>query len=78
MAFHDSVAVGELELAVRISIKHEGVWLTGKVVGLALLGEDRHTVRVTLELADGRIRFFDRPPTCNVTIEWGDEKDEQS
>lgn len=70
MSFTDTITVGELHLASRVSIKADGTWVTGKVIELALLGDDMKDVRVTLLLDDETTRRFDRPPTTMVIYEW--------
>lgn len=72
MSFGDSVAVEELRLGSRISFWAEhGETITGKVIGLGLLGDDMRMVQVTLQMEpNGSVCDFDFAPDRVVTLEW--------
>lgn len=70
MSFPDTVNVGELSLTDRVRIREGEEWVTGKVIELALIGDDMEDVRVTLRLDNGTELMFDRTPDTTVIMEW--------
>ena len=71
MAFTDYIRVDELHLAARVSLKDDaGEWVTGKVIELALLGDDHTTHGVMLQLDKGAVVRLDRTPDTSAILEW--------
>lgn len=71
MSFTDTGEVGELHLRSSISIKDDdGKWIKGKVVELALLGDDMLLHRVGLQTENGTVIWLDRTPATMTILEW--------
>lgn len=67
VSFIDSLTMAELSLRDCITIRaDDGELVTGKVIELALLGDDMHDVRVTLELDNKTVLSFDRAPDHTI------------
>jgi hypothetical protein len=71
VSFTDTGTVDELSLRDQISLRaDDGNWITGKVVGLSLLGDDETDVRIVLKTSAGDTFFLDRSPETAVILEW--------
>lgn len=71
MSFHDAQRADEVTLGDRISVKNiDGEWVTGKVIELALLGNDFKTIRITVLLDDKTILQFHRVPDASILYEF--------
>lgn len=69
MTYSYTASVDNLRLRTRVRLKVYGGWITGKVIELALLGDDMADVRITLELdGDKTVRSFDRPRTDLIGV----------
>lgn len=67
MSFRDTQRAIEVSLRDRISLKNDdGEWVEGKVVELALLGDDFQTVGITILLDDETILQFHRMPDAPI------------
>lgn len=67
MSFHDTQRADEVTLRDRITIKADsGEWITGKVIELALLGDDMMDVQITILLDNETILRFDRAPSAPI------------
>lgn len=70
MSFHDTQRADEVTLRDRISVQNDdGEWVTGKVVELALCGDDFETIGITILLDDKTIFQFHRMPTAPILYE---------
>jgi hypothetical protein len=75
VAFTDTGTVDALSLRDLISIRtDDGNWLTGKVVGLFLLGDDETNVRIGLKTGTGNTLWLDRTPDTTVILEWAEDE----
>jgi hypothetical protein len=76
MSFTDTGRVDELHLCSRISLRADDgkSWITGKVIELALLGDDEVDIRITLKTKDGETIVLDRTPDTMIILEWGDDE----
>lgn len=67
MTYSYTASVNDLRLRDKVGILDGDSYVTGKVIGLSLLGDDMTMARVTLELEDdGVVRSFDRPRDSHV------------
>lgn len=75
MSFTDYGTVDELSLCDLISLQDDTkTWITGKVIELALLGDDMIDVRVTLETKTGETVRLDRAPNTMIILEWAEDE----
>lgn len=73
MSFHDTQRAIEVSLRDRITLKtDDGEWVTGKVIELALLGDDFETVSITIILDNKTVLRLHRVPDAPVLCEFGD------
>lgn len=69
MSFHDTQRADEVSLRERISLRNDdGVWVTGKVIELALAGDKWQTVAITIRLDDGTVARFSCMPDTPILL----------
>ena len=71
MSFGDTMRADEVGLRDRITVEHPdtGDWITGKVIELALLGDNWETVRITLITDTGFGVYINRTPDAPIIYE---------
>jgi hypothetical protein len=70
MSFTDYQRADETSLTDRLTLRtDDGGWVTGKVIELALLGDDMTDIRITLQLDNGTTLRFDRKPDTQLIYE---------
>jgi hypothetical protein len=69
MSFTDCIRADEVSLKDRLTVETEdGNWVTGKVIELALLGDDMKNIGITLLLDNETVLRFDRKPNAYLII----------